>query len=131
MAKRIIAFFIATFAAITISVFLFAPERLPSGVGITRVPVEVAQRSSRIRVGDVLVVTNTSKNPLYNVNVSCQSPEKDSNMTWFASELKPGASIELGWMQKWRIHPGDKIEISASGYRSMIWSIDEDEGDRL
>jgi hypothetical protein len=38
--------FFAIFAAITTAVFIFAPDRLPSGVGITPVPIEAYARPS-------------------------------------------------------------------------------------
>ncbi len=38
--------FFAIFAAITAAVFIFAPDRLPSGVGITPVPIEAYARPS-------------------------------------------------------------------------------------
>lgn len=45
--------FFAVFAAITAAVFIFAPDRLPSGVGITPVPIEAYARPSIFGQGQV------------------------------------------------------------------------------
>ena len=58
---------IAVFIAICFGLFFFIPQVLPSGIGLTPVPVEVFWRPSYIGAGHVAVITNRSA-PAEDVN---------------------------------------------------------------
>ncbi|MEO1851320.1 MAG: hypothetical protein ABGX71_12215 [Methyloprofundus sp.] len=113
--------FFAIFAAITAAVFIFAPDRLPSGVGITPVPIEAYARPSIFGQGQVAGLKNSTGKTLHNVKISLF--EADGKMIKGAvrEQWPPGESMELGWLEGWKINKGTRLKASASGYFPKSW----------
>jgi len=76
---RILTSFIGFVLAIVITIFIFAPERLPIGYGFKPVPVELVVENTLTgqivesvtgKSGKNLVLTNTSGAPINNLTVT-------------------------------------------------------------
>jgi len=118
---KAVSVFLAVFFAIALSVLLFAPERLPSGIGITPTPIEASQRTSLFGQGQVAIFKNPTANTLHNVKVLLLDAnggiiKGDQRQVW-----GPGKFIELGWLEGWTITPGTVIKVSASGHYAKTW----------
>lgn len=118
---KAVSVFLAVFFAIALSVLLFAPERLPSGIGITPTPIEATQRASLFGQGQVAIFKNPTANTLHNVKVLLL----DANGGIIKGEQHPiwgpGKFIELGWLEGWTITQGTLIKVSASGHYPRTW----------
>ena len=82
-------------------------------------PVSVLFRSSMVGLGKVMIITNTSDKPLYEVTVKVNRI--------VAVTLEPNRSIDVGWMEiNWMFQPGENFRISARGYPgSFIGTVPE------
>lgn len=115
--------FIAVFAAICLGVFLFMPERLPPGLGLTPVPVEVSFRSALMGPGLVAMIENPTATTLHNLTFDCENKKKESKHSFGEEELKPGEVVEIGWMEGWYFEKDETLTISASGHHSKTWTV--------
>ncbi|HIM58386.1 MAG TPA: hypothetical protein EYJ00_03575 [Gammaproteobacteria bacterium] len=113
--------FFSILSAITIAVFIFAPERLPSGVGITPVPIEAYARPSIFAQGQVAGLKNLTGKTLHNVKISLFNPNGEIIKGAMREQWPPGESMELGWLEGWEINKGTRLKASASGYFSKTW----------
>ena len=113
--------FLAVLAAIVVAVFIFAPDRLPSGIGLLPVPINVSTRSSLIGEGQVATISNPTGKTLYNVRLVCRNTAYNQKKVYFEEIWPPGKSIEIGWMEGWRFEPGETLTITASGYALSRW----------
>lgn len=112
--------FAAVLAAIIAGVVFFAPERLPSGVGLAPVPMEVSFRDSVFGEGRVAIIQNPTGKTLH--NVVCIRKDRAGNDDGRMEESwAPSRQVELGWAEGWRWQKGDTLTISASGYSSKTW----------
>lgn len=125
---KLLSTFVAVLAAIVVAVVLFAPERLPPGIGLQPVPVDVTV--SKSLVGQVLgqdrtevTVTNAADRPLHNVTLALRARDGRDKKTARVPQWPPGESRDLGWMKGWEIQPEDRLEISASGYYAVTWRL--------
>ena len=115
--------FIAVFAAIVVAVFVFLPEKLPSGVGIKAIPVKVSMRESAVGKGLVAVISNCSGKTLYNMKIVCKNFEFNQEKIYTEEEFTPEHTIEIGWMEGWKFCKGEVLKISVSGYLAGTWTI--------
>ena len=114
--------FLAVLAAIAVAVFIFAPERLPSGIGLVPVPMEVRTRPSLAGEGQVAIISNPTGKTLHNVLLFCRNSSTNEEKTYLEETWVPGKSIEIGWVEGWRFLSGETLTISASGYASKTWN---------
>ena len=110
--------------AVGVFAYLFfnSPETIPAGIGVFALPVEISERSSRVFMGRVIIITNTSDKTLHNLTITCEGTEP---LVIEEASLKPNARISLGWRQgiDWNEHPS--ITISASGYTTHSHQVGE------
>ena len=86
------------------------------GKGTTCPNVRVTYRGSIVTDSLVIEVTNAGAKPIFNVAVSNQ---KWSKRYLIANKLKPGESVEAGWLELPEgLQSGDQVQISAEGYMS-------------
>ena len=107
--------FVAVLGAIVLGVAFFAPERLPPGVGLTQVPLEVSFRQSVLGEGWVAIIRNPTGHTLH--NVKCMRTDQ-AGMTDVRSDESwaPGRLVEIGWAEGWRWQSGETLTIAASGF---------------
>jgi hypothetical protein len=81
-------------------------------------PVSILFRSSMVGLGKVMVITNTSDKPLYEVAVKANNHKLHEEVNRVvAVTLEPSRSIDVGWMEiNWMFQPGENFRISARGY---------------
>lgn len=129
---RIVTSFIGFVLAITISIFIFAPERLPAGYGFEPVPVELTVENSLAgqlvesvtgKSGKNLVLKNVSTAPINNLIVTLRD-ENQNVKHQFVSPVMPAAqTVTLGWARQWEVNPGDELEVKASAYYKVLWAL--------
>ena len=91
-------------------------------------PVSVLFRSSMVGLGKVMIITNTSDKPLYEVTVKVNNHKLHEEVNRIvAVTLEPNRSIDVGWMEiNWMFQPGENFRISARGYPgSFIGTVPE------
>lgn len=89
-------------------------------------PVTVTYRDSLVGAGKVLQIKNDSAHHLYNVRVTGREYKNMNSASVRATEqLKPGALVEVGWMEfeAWMPEPGESIEIYADNYAAPYVSM--------
>jgi len=118
---KAISVFLAVFLAISLSVLVFAPERLPSGIGITATPIKASERSSIFGQGQVAVFRNPTAKTLHNVKIVLLDSMGNVVKGGQREVWAPSESMELGWLEGWHINEGVIIRISASGHYSQSW----------
>lgn len=129
---RIISSFIGFVLAIAISIFIFAPDRLPVGYGVQPVPIELVVENSLAgqlvetvtgKSGKNLVLTNTSKEPLHNLTVTLLGENQRIKHQHVATLLPASQQLTLGWANKWEIKAGDQLEVKASAFYKVVWAL--------
>jgi hypothetical protein len=96
----------------------FLPRPIP--------PVTVTYRDSLVGVGKVIQITNNSNHHLYDIKVVGRNIEQKSSASVKATEhLRPGESIEVGWMEfeAWAPAPGETVEIYCEDFAVPYVSI--------
>lgn len=84
------------------------------GCGQPRPPVRVQYRGAILDNSLVIIVTNADAKPLFDVSISCS---RWTRRYFLCSTLKPGESVEAGWMElPTGLHYGDTIQVYAQGY---------------
>lgn len=109
--------FLAVLAAIAVGVFLFAPERLPSGIGLKPLPMKVTKRTSLVTFGRgwVAVIENQAPVTLHNVNLTC-TDVTGKNKVIFKETWPPNETFEIGAFEGWVFESGETLKIEVSGY---------------
>ena len=129
---RIITSFIGFVLAISITIFIFAPERLPVGYGFEPVPVELTVENSLAgelvermtgKSGKNLVLKNTSSSVINNLTVTLRNPEKQIKHQYIAEKMPAADEVMLGWVKSWSIESGDELEVMASAYYRVVWAL--------
>lgn len=118
---KAVSIFLAVFLAIALSVLVFAPERLPSGIGVTATPIEASQRPSIFGQGQVAVFNNPTATTLYNVKIVLLDANSNVVKGGQREVWPPGEAMQLGWIEGWTINKGSTIRISASGHYPQSW----------
>lgn len=115
--------FFAVLAAIIIGVFIFAPERLPSGIGLKPLPMAVTKRPSFLTLGSgsVAVIQNKAPVTLHNVKITCNGVAGKTK-TFFKEAWEPNESYEIGAFQGWVFEKGESLNIAVSGYLPYSWN---------
>jgi hypothetical protein len=108
--------FIAVFLAIAAGRGVFAPDRMPSGIGFYPSPFEAFVRPSVLGQGKVARIRNTSHRDLSKVRVVLKKSNGQHGKSADFPRLAPNASIELGWLEGWQISDGDRLKVSAAGH---------------
>ena len=120
---KLIALIIALILLIVVvAIFAFAPQLLPSGVGLRVVPMKVTFRSSLLGQGQVATVENPTQTVLHNVRVIGDTRDASGAKEEFEEQWAAGATREFGWVEGWKLEAGDRITISASGFRARGWT---------
>ena len=83
----IIAF--SVFLGLSIAVFIFFPERLPSGIGLNLLPLDVYSRKSLIGEGRVIFIKNSSQKSLKNLSIYLSSKSRNLEKSLFRESLEP------------------------------------------
>ena len=129
---RILTSFIGFVLAIAVTVFIFAPDRLPVGYGFEPVPVELMVENSFAgqvvetvtgKSGKDLVITNTHAKPLYNLTVTLRDAEGRIKHQHVSPVMPAAKKLKLGWAQNWVVSSGDELELSASAYYKVVWAL--------
>jgi hypothetical protein len=129
---RIISSFIGFALAIAISIFVFAPDRLPVGYGFKPVPVELVVENNLAsqlvetvtgKSARNLVFTNTSDSPIYNLTLTLMDENKHIKHQHVTALLPAAQQVTLGWANKWTVEPGDQLEVKASAYYQVVWAL--------
>jgi hypothetical protein len=129
---KVLGTFVAVLAAIAVGVFLFAPERLPPGIGIQPVPLDVTVSNSMVEqvFGQVLgeervgvTIANNSAEALANVTIALRSADGTDKKSVHVPRWEPGESKALGSLQGWDVEPGDQLRVTASGYYAVSWNL--------
>lgn len=107
---------------IALAVVAFAPNQLPSGIGVRPIPIEVSVRPSLALQEGVMTMTNTSAKSLHNVVIRARNERLHQEQTWSRETLKPGASVEIGWIEGRKWVPGEQLLVTASGYLPGVWN---------
>ena len=129
---RIVSSFIGFALAIAISIFIFAPDRLPVGYGVKPVPVELVVENSLAsqlvetvtgKSAKNLVITNTSSDPIYNLTLTLKDEKSHIKHQHVTALLPASQQLSLGWANKWSVQPGDQLEVKASAYYQVVWAL--------
>jgi hypothetical protein len=129
---RFLSSFLGFALAIIISIFIFAPERLPVGYGFEPVPVDlVVENSLASQLVETvtgqnaknLVITNTSDRPINNLTITLRDENRNIKHQYIANLVPAAEQITLGWAQKWSFASGDELEAVASTYTKVIWAL--------
>ncbi len=129
---RIITSTIGFVLAIVITIFIFAPERLPVGYGFKPVPVELEIDDSLAgellkkiigNNGKNLVLKNTSISTINNLTVILRDGDHHIKYQYVAPTLAAANKLTLGWVKNWSIEPGDELEVMASAYYKVVWAL--------
>ena len=129
---RILTSFIGFVLAITITIFIFAPERLPVGYGFEPVPVELVVQNSLVgelaqkvtgKSGKNIVVKNNSNSRINNLTVTLRDTNGKVKHQYVDAILPAAGEVTLGWAQNWSIETGDEVEVLASAYYRVVWAL--------
>jgi hypothetical protein len=129
---RIVSSFIGFALAIAISIFIFAPDRLPVGYGFKPVPVELVVENNLAsqlvetvtgKSAKNLVLTNTSDAPIYNLTLTLLDENRQIKHQHVTALLPAAQEVTLGWANKWSVQPGDQLEVKASAYYQVVWAL--------
>jgi len=129
---RILTSFIGFVLAIVITIFIFAPERLPIGYGFKPVPVELVVENTLTgqivesvtgKSGKNLVLTNTSGAPINNLTVTLKGENQQIKHQYIAPVLPAAQKVNLGWAKNWSVEAGDELEVKASAYYQVVWAL--------
>jgi hypothetical protein len=129
---RIISSFIGFALAIAISIFIFAPDRLPVGYGVKPVPIELMVENSLAsqlvetvtgKSAKNLVLTNTSNAPIYNLTVTLMDENNKIKHQNVTAVLPAAQEVTLGWAKKWSVQSGDQLEVKASAFYQVTWAL--------
>ena len=129
---RFVSSFIGFALAIVISIFIFAPDRLPVGYGFKPVPVDLVVENSLAsqlvetvtgKSAKNLVVTNTSSEPIYNLTLTLKDKDNNIKHQHITSLLAASQKVSLGWANQWSVQPGDQLEVKASAYYQVVWAL--------
>ena len=129
---RILTSFIGFVLAIVITIFIFAPERLPVGYGFEPVPVELVVKNSL--AGELihkitgnssknLVLKNISTSRINNLTVTLRDGEQNIKHQYIAPVMPAANEVTLGWVKNWSIESGDELEVMASAYYRVVWAL--------
>ena len=129
---RILTSFIGFVLAIVITIFIFAPERLPVGYGFQPVPVELVVKNSLAgelvqkitgNSGKNLVLKNVSTNRINNLTVTLRDGDQNIKHQYIAQVMPAANEVTLGWVKNWSIESGDELEVMASAYYRIVWAL--------
>ncbi|MBC8211312.1 MAG: hypothetical protein H8E21_09605 [Gammaproteobacteria bacterium] len=129
---RIITSFIGFVLAISITIFIFAPERLPAGYGFEPVPIELTVENSLAgelvermtgKSGRNLILKNISDSAINNLTVTLRSPDRQIKHQYIAEKVPAANELTLGWTKNWSIESGDELEVMASAYYPVVWAL--------
>ena len=129
---RVLSSFIGFMLAIVLSIFIFAPDRIPAGWGFKTVPVEVnvgtnlsgELMSALTGKSDKNVrIKNVHTAPLFNVQVILYDENMMLKKQYIKDRLPINNVLTLGWAEQWDIQNGDQIKISAAAYQSIMWAL--------
>jgi len=104
-------------------VFVFAPERLPSGVGLAPIPMDLSLRSALFDNSYVAILRNPSGSTLHNVRIACKNAALCQEKCYLEEKWAPGRTTEIGWAEGWRFLPGETLTVSASGFAARTWTV--------
>ncbi len=129
---RLISTVVGFLLALTIAILVFAPDRLPAGYGFTPAPVSLkvedmlAEQIVETLFGEdakTLVLTNGSDKPLYNVVATLRDKDGRIKKQTIRSILPAAETLRLGWVDGWKVEPGDQLEVKASLYKPVEWAL--------
>ena len=129
---RILTSFVGFMLAIALSIFIFAPDRIPAGYGYQPVPIELSVENTLAgdlvekftgKNGKNLVLKNTHDRPLYNVMITLRNDSRQIKHQFIKSRMPAAEEIVLGWAEKWDVKSGDELEVKASTYYSVVWAL--------
>jgi hypothetical protein len=129
---RILTSFIGFVLAIVITIFIFAPERLPVGIGYKPVPVELIVENSLTgqlvesvtgKSGKSLVLINSSDSVINNLTVTLLDKNQQIKHQYISPNMPAAEKITLGWTKNWSIEDGDELEVKASAFYKVIWAL--------
>lgn len=129
---RIFTSFIGFVLAIVITIFIFAPERLPVGYGFEPVPVELVVQNSL--AGELvqkitgnssksLILKNISNSKINNLTVTLRDGDQNIKHQYIAPVMPAANEVTLGWVKNWSIESGDELEVMASAYYRVVWAL--------
>lgn len=129
---RILTSFIGFVLAIVITIFIFAPERLPVGYGFEPVPVELVVQNSL--AGELvqkitgnssksLILKNVSNSKINNLTVTLRDGNQNIKHQYIAPVMPAANEVTLGWVKNWSIESGDELEVMASAYYRVVWAL--------
>lgn len=110
------AFLLLVVALVTLCL-IFAPDKLPRGVGLKPAPVTCELRPSVLTLfhGSVGMFRNTSGETYHNVKIVCSAPNGKSRTVEIDS-WTPGEVKEIGAFQDWVFETDETATVYVSGY---------------
>ncbi len=129
---RILTSFIGFVLAIAITIFIFAPERLPVGWGFKPVPVELIVENSLTgelveavtgKSGKNLVITNNSGAHINNLTVTLRDKDKNIKHQYITPVMPAAERVVLGWAKNWSVEEGDELEVKASAFYAVLYAL--------
>lgn len=129
---RIVTSFVGFVLAIAITIFIFAPERLPAGYGFEPVPVELVVENTLAgqlvetvtgKGGKNLVIKNTSSSPINNLMVTLRDENHQIKHQYIMPVMPAAKEVTLGWAREWMVQSGDELEVKASAYYKVVWAL--------
>lgn len=129
---RILTSFIGFLLAIVITIFIFAPDRLPVGYGFKPVPVELVVNNSLAgelvqqitgNSGKNLILKNMSTSPINNLTVTLRDADHNIKHQYVKAVMPAANEVTLGWVKNWSIESGDELEVEASAFYKVVWAL--------
>lgn len=129
---RLLSSFIGFVLAIVITIFIFAPERLPAGYGFKPVPVELEVENTLAgqlvesvtgKSGKSLLLKNSSTSPINNLVVTLRGSDHQIKHQHISRLMPAAEKLRLGWSNNWTIEQGDELEVKASTYYPVLFAL--------
>src|SRR5262249_12044419 len=106
-----------------IALLFFKPEAFRTSA---QVPVSVTVRNSRVGIGNVVQVQNTSDKGLTGVVVTGRNAGLNQVISYKIGSLGPGQVAEVGWMEwRWTVAPSETITVTANEYLPIVFSSEQ------
>ena len=91
--------------------------------GMGEPPLALTQRDSLDGGWMVVIITNTSDEPLHQVTIGATNHKREQELedVVVAVTLEPHKSVEVGGEElKWGFEPGESVRVGARGYSSYV-----------
>lgn len=106
------------------SVIGIGPQRVGNVGPMGPVPLQITSRPRSTGEGFVIQIKNASTRPLRMVVIRMSATGQPNPFTLTFDSWDPGALVEIGDDDRWRVAPGQKLAVSADGHDPVDLVID-------